>query len=253
VVRLVEIILRSITLKEGVKNPGVEKFIGPIAAVLGFVYLFQWYVFGNIPSTSDPIFGNSARKQPPLIMKGGDPYIRALMRTISASESAVSRPYSVLYGGQQVNDLSRHPEVCVTITVGPNTGNCSTAAGRYQIINTTWFQIAPRYHPRPDKFMFWGNYSFEPEYQDTVVYRWLSDSSVWGVDISQQLRQGQLNDVLKRLSPTWTSLGYGIETNSNTRLLPQVYQQVLKEELKTATGNVKSTSSQLKNQQRKPN
>lgn len=209
-------------------------------------------MFGNIPSTSDPIFGNTAGKQPPLVMKGGDPYIRALMRTISASEAAGSRPYSLLYGGQQVNDLSRHPEICVTITVGPNTGNCSTAAGRYQIINTTWFQIAPRYHPKT-KFMFWDNYSFEPEYQDTVVYRWLSDPSVWGTNIPQQLRQGKLNDVLKELSPTWTSLGYGIETNSNTRFLPQVYQQVLQEELKAATGNVKPTPNRLKSQPSKVN
>lgn len=48
-------------------------------------------------------------------MQGGDPYIRALMRTISASEANGNRPYSLLYGGQQVKDLSRHPEICVTI------------------------------------------------------------------------------------------------------------------------------------------
>ena len=71
-------------------------------------------------------------------MKGGDPYIRALMRTISASEANSNRPYSLLYGGQQVSDLSRHPEICVVIVTGHNKGNCSTAAGRYQIINTTW-------------------------------------------------------------------------------------------------------------------
>ena len=35
----------------------------------------------------------------PLVMEGGDPYIRALMRTISAAESNTSDPYHVLYGG----------------------------------------------------------------------------------------------------------------------------------------------------------
>ncbi|BAY01061.1 family 24 glycoside hydrolase [Anabaena cylindrica PCC 7122] len=172
------------------------------------------------------------RKQPPLVMQDGDPYIRALMRTISTSEANSNRPYSLLYGGKQVNDLSRHPEICVTIVTGPNTGNCSTAAGRYQIINTTWYQIAPRYHPKPTQLMLWSSYSFEPEYQDVVVYRWLNDSRVWGTDISQLLRQKKLDEVLKRLSPTWTSLGYGIETNSNTRFLPQVYRKLLQEELK---------------------
>jgi muramidase (phage lysozyme) len=216
---------------------GVEKLIGPLAALLAFVYMFQWYITGEIPSTSDPIFRGftgGRGKQPPLVMQGGDPYIRALMRTISASEASGSRPYSLLYGGQQINDLSRHPQICVTIVTGPNTGNCSTAAGRYQIINTTWYEIAPRYHPKPSPLMFWSKYSFEAEYQDVVVYRWLSDSRVWGTDISQLLRQGKLNQVLKLLSPTWTSLGYGIETNSNTRFLPQVYQQVLQEEIKAA-------------------
>lgn len=76
-------------------------------------------------------------------MQGGDPHIRALMRTISASEANGPRPYSLLYGGQQVHDLSRHPEKCVTIVTGPNKGNCSTAAGRYQIINNTWFENRP--------------------------------------------------------------------------------------------------------------
>jgi muramidase (phage lysozyme) len=193
--------------------------------------LLQWYIHGDLRSHNDPIF---EVKQPPLVMKGGDPYIRALMRTISASEANSNRPYSLLYGGQQINDLSRHPEICVTIVTGPNTGNCSTAAGRYQLINTTWYQIAPRYHPNPMKLMLWASYSFEPEYQDVVVSRWLNDSRVWGIDISQLLHQGKLNEVLQRLSPTWTSLGYGIETNSVSRSLPQVYQKMLQEELKTA-------------------
>nr|WP_199332635.1 glycoside hydrolase family protein [Anabaena catenula] len=206
--------------------------IGPLAALLGFVYLLQWYVGGDLHSPSEPLFTG---KQPQLVMKDGDPYIRALMRTISTSEANSNRPYSLLYGGQQVSDLSRHPEICVTIVVGPNTGNCSTAAGRYQIINTTWYEIAPRYHPNPpQQLMFWTNYSFEAEYQDVVVYRWLNDSRVWGTDISQLLRQQKLNEVLRRLSPTWTSLGYGIETNENTRFLPQVYQKLLQEELKAA-------------------
>ncbi|MDZ8188038.1 MAG: glycoside hydrolase family protein [Nostoc sp. ChiSLP02] len=192
------------------------------------MYLFQWYIQGELRSPSDPIF---EVKQPPLVMKQGDPYIRALMRTISASEANGNRPYSLLYGGQQVSDLSRHPEICVTIITGPNTGNCSTAAGRYQIINTTWYRIAPRYHPKPMRLMFWTNYSFEAEYQDLVVYRWLKDPKVWGTDISQLLRQGKLNDVLRLLSPTWTSLGYGIETNSISNSLPKIYQKMLQEEL----------------------
>lgn len=194
------------------------------------MYLLQWYI-GDLRSPSDPVFRD---QQPPLVMKQGDPYIRALMRTISASEASGKRPYSLLYGGQQINDLSRHPEICITIVTGPNTGNCSTAAGRYQIINVTWYRLAPRYHPRPIQMMFWTAYSFEAEDQDVVVYRWLSDPKAWGTDISQKLRQGKLNDVLRRLSPTWTSLGYGIETNSVSSSLTKIYQKMLQEELSAA-------------------
>jgi muramidase (phage lysozyme) len=166
----------------------------------------------------------------PLVMKQGDPYIRALMRTISGSESNSPRPYSILYGGEHVDDLSRHPDDCVLITVGPNTGNCSTAAGRYQMLTTTWEDTAKKYHPN-QPWGFWGDYDFSPEYQDEVVYRWLSDSSAWGVDLSQLLREGKIEEVLQILSPTWTSLGYGIETNSMSSQLPSLYQHMLQEEL----------------------
>ncbi|MER3434965.1 MAG: muramidase [Leptolyngbya sp. ERB_1_1] len=167
----------------------------------------------------------------PLVMRGGDPYIRALMRTISASESNVKNPYGVMYGGTYAQSLSEHPDRCITIVSGPNTGNCTTAAGRYQFITTTWQEKARRYHPAPSGFLMWQNYSFEPQYQDEVVYRWLSDSQAWGVDIRQMLKKGQINTVLKMLSGTWTSLGYGIETNSMSDDLPRVYQRILNQEL----------------------
>ncbi len=224
----------SQTLK-GFHFKGVEKIIGPVAALLAFVCMFQWYIHGSLEPNSDPVF---QKRQPPLIMSGGDPYIRALMRTIGASEANSNRPYSILYRGEHVSDLSRHPEKCVTILIGPNKGNCSTAAGRYQVINTTWYKIAQRYHPKqPMPMMFWASYSFEPEYQDRVVHNWLNDSKEWGVSIPQLLRQGKINKVLKTLSPTWTSLGYGIETNSISSSLPRIYQKVLKEELNAVNVN----------------
>jgi muramidase (phage lysozyme) len=172
----------------------------------------------------------------PLVMQGGDPYIRALMRTISASESSGPRPYSLLYGGEHIVDLSQHPDRCVRIFAGPNIGNCSTAAGRYQMLTTTWYEKAKKYHPNPP-ILFWESYNFAPEYQDEVVYRWLSDSQYWGINLSQLLQEGHVHEVLRVLSPTWTSLGYGIETNVVSDDLPDIYQQMLQEELKTASAS----------------
>lgn len=168
---------------------------------------------------------------PPLVMTGGNPYIRALMRTISASESNVEYPYSVLYGGQYVRDIKHHPDKCVTIVVGPNKGNCTTAAGRYQMLTDTWAIKSELYHPQPPDSGDPKLYNFEAKYQDRVVYEWLSDSKAWGnVDLADLLRQGRLTDVLRILSSTWTSLGYGIETNSMSQYLPQIYEQMLAQE-----------------------
>jgi muramidase (phage lysozyme) len=164
----------------------------------------------------------------PLAMQGGDPYIRALMRTISVSESNDPRPYSLLYGGRHTEDLSEHPDRCIHIHWGPNAGDCSTAAGRYQFLTSTWLEKAHQYHPKPGRN---EDYSFEPQYQDAVVYAWLTDDHAWGVNLSELLQQGQLDEVLERLSNTWTSLGYGTETNWHSANLPEMYEQFLQEEL----------------------
>jgi len=217
-------------LSKNIKTSVLKKIIAGGTAVVVLALLLHNSPPQDRRSRLDPVFGYL----PPLEMQGGDPYIRALMRTISASEANDPQPYSILYGGKQVEDLSRHPEECITIVAGPNIGNCSTAAGRYQMINITWYEKAELYHPDPPGIMFWRSYSFEPKYQDAVVYAWLSDRTAWGTDISKLLRQGELNRVRRLLSGTWTSLGYGIEDNAVTGRLPQIYQKMLEEELKKA-------------------
>ncbi len=180
----------------------------------------------------------------PLAMSGGDPYIRALMRTISAAESNTNRPYNVIYGGDEIAQLNRHPDLCVEIVAGPNQGRCTTAAGRYQFLTSTWQEKARKYHPKASSwFGGWGDYSFDPESQDLVVYHWLRDTSAWNLDISAALRDGRLDEVLRRLSGTWTSLGYGIESNSMTARLPRIYGNLLQEELeRSPSGQALPTS-----------
>ncbi len=186
------------------------------------VNLGRWRFFPHFPPG----------KIAPLEMTGGDPHIRALMRTISATEANDASPYTLLYGGTHIQSLSQHPDRCVPIHFGPNQGNCTTAAGRYQFLTTTWLEKAALYHPNPSAFLFWETYSFEPEYQDRVVYAWLTDPLAWdGVDISALLAAGKLSQVLRLLSSTWTSLGYGIENNAITPYLQEIYHHMLAEEL----------------------
>lgn len=192
-----------------------------LAVLLMLLLLWLWRPWLLLPGTQ------------PLVMAGGDPYLRALMRTISASESNVLRPYHVLYGSDYVGTLERHPNQCESIGQGPNKGNCSTAAGRYQLLYSTWLELAARYHPdRTDDPLDATRLSFAPVYQDMVVMAWLQEGR-WG-NLSAQLRAGRIQAVLRRLSGTWTSLGYGIETNSMSRELPRVYRRLLEEELKAA-------------------
>lgn len=197
--------------------------------LLTFLLGFLWLIVPKNWRLAPPPVAD-AGEIAPLAMTDGDPYVRALMRTISAAESNDPSPYTLLYGGQQFEEMSHHPDQCLPIVAGPNVGQCTTAAGRYQFITTTWEEKAEQYHPHPNGMFFWRSYSFEAEYQDRVVYRWLTDADAWGADIPELLRQGKLPRVLELLSGTWTSLGYGIEDNQNTPYLTAIYQELLAQE-----------------------
>jgi muramidase (phage lysozyme) len=198
---------------------------------LGLLVLFVAKLTISDSPITDPLFKFANAD---LVMRDGDPYIRALMRTISASEANDRQPYSLIYGGSRAPNLRQHPSICVTIKGGPNKGNCSTAAGRYQMINTTWYEMAKRYQAEQRGWPWDRYYSFAPLQQDRVVYSWLSDAKFWRMDIAQELRQGNLEKVRKRLSSTWTSLGYGIENNAVTPQLANIYVKILKEEIAKA-------------------
>lgn len=221
---------RKLSLPKGDRKTSFpERLIaGAVAAIVAAFLVLEIWPAQQRRSHFDPSLGVYV---PPLAMQGGDPYIRALMRTISVSEANDPQPYSVLYNGGHVSSLSHHPEKCIVIVSGPYQKKCSTAAGRYQITDETWFDKAQRYHPQRLKVGLHQWYSFEPKFQDAVVHAWLSDRQAWGANIRQLLRQGKLNQVLRLLSPTWTSLGYGIENNSLSRQLPKIYQKMLQEEL----------------------
>ena len=211
----------------------MNKYFKPLAVAIGSTLLLGWILLLRQPSSQVPTSTSPAGRMPPLMMQGGDPYVRALMRMISASEANDRRPYSILYGGSHAKNLNRHPQKCIRIVSGPNLNNCSTAAGRYQMIDRTWVTMAKKYRHQPDclLFIFQCGYSFEPQYQDKVVYDWLSDKRAWNMNIPQLLKDGELEKVRQRLSSTWTSLGYGIETNTETPKLAGIYQKLVQEEL----------------------
>lgn len=225
---------RSNQTKNGQFNPRSLSGIGSILSIVVLLWIFQNVQEGlkhrkNLGLTDHFL---------PLVMSGGDPHIRALMRTISASESNGKNSYALLYGGSHVHDLSQHPNQCIPIKTNVNQGQCSTAAGRYQFLTSTWLERSDQYHPAPSTADGHTSYSFEPEYQDMVVYRWLKDHPQWGIDILSLLKEDRIEEVLTHLSGVWTSLGGGIEDNLNTPRLPALYRKFLKEEFKVASKSI---------------
>ena len=49
------------------------------------------------------------------------------------------------FGGSTFDDFSRHPGQYIPITSGPNKGKKSSAAGRYQFLESTWNDLANRH------------------------------------------------------------------------------------------------------------
>ncbi|MDJ0662028.1 MAG: glycoside hydrolase family protein [Crocosphaera sp.] len=223
-------IIKSSLFERNIKNKRLTK---PYKLVFNLIIIIA--LFGLISSCKNndrPVFYPSlVAHLPELEMSGGDPYIRALMLTISASESNHNNSYYLLYGGSHVHNLKQHPDQCVPINIGPNKGKCSTAAGRYQFLTATWQEKARKYHPNPQKSYRQSIYSFEPKYQDIVVYRWLIDHHQWNVDLLTLLKEDRVEEVLGKLSNIWTSLGGGIEDNSMTPYLPSIYRYFLDKEL----------------------
>jgi cation efflux system protein involved in nickel and cobalt tolerance len=203
--------------------------IWDIASILS-LFVLLWFLQNAQNVIRHVNYLKVAEDVPPLVMFNGDPHIRALMRTISASESSGKNSYALLYGGDHVHDLSQHPNQCIPIKTNVNKGKCSTASGRYQFLTSTWIEKASKYHPNPSETPNGITYSFEPEYQDIVVYRWLKDHHQWNVDILTLLKKDRVEDALIELSDVWTSLGSGLEDNVMTPFLPKLYRKFLAEE-----------------------
>ena len=127
--------------------------------------------------------------------------IRAMvLRDIAATESP---DYQTIYGGGKFSDFSDHPRECVPIASGPNKGKCSTAAGRYQFLGSTWDEQAERL----------GLNDFGPDSQDAAAWDLAVRNYPGGEEalIAQVMQDKSTENVLPELSNIWTSLPGGIE------------------------------------------
>jgi muramidase (phage lysozyme) len=144
------------------------------------------------------------------VTPGMPPEGRQLLDAIAGSESP---GYNVKYGGGTFNDFADHPREAVPIRSGPNTGNVSTAAGRYQFLAPTWDQVKKE-ADLPD---------FSPDSQDAGAW-YLANKTYQqrtGRDLAQDLQSAKgdhraIQQIGSALSKVWTSLPGGIEPNRAT-------------------------------------
>lgn len=131
------------------------------------------------------------------------PEIAAFLNTISAAEGTnSSKGYNIIVGlGKQgapayFSDFSKHPNIIgLRTSKGP-----STAAGRYQIVGTTWRRLQKLYPELKD---------FSPANQDKAA--WLLAQSdykrKWGRDLGADLRNN-VTQYLPSLKTTWEGFYY---------------------------------------------
>lgn len=134
---------------------------------------------------------------------------RALLDAIASTEAPA---YNVMYGhgwsgeDRTFSDYSQHPGKFWEIKSGPNKGQKSSAAGRYQFLGSTWKDIAGRY----------GLRDFSPQSQDIGAIALARENyrRATGRNLTVDLESGDpdiLSGIGRTLSKTWTSLPSGIE------------------------------------------
>jgi muramidase (phage lysozyme) len=131
----------------------------------------------------------------PLAAQDLPPEANVVLNVISGTESP---GYDVMHGGSRFGSYDRHPNTPQVIRSGPNAGETSTAAGRYQDIKSTWDRIAAAN----------GFTDFSPENQDRGNW-WLAQEDYktnTGRDLIADVRAGNFAEVRRGLASTWEGL-----------------------------------------------
>jgi muramidase (phage lysozyme) len=112
---------------------------------------------------------------------------------ISKSEGTAqyADPYRVGFGGVEISDLSKHPNVGAKFKQTDGKTNVSTAAGRFQFINKTYQEMAKKT----------GKYDFSPESQDANFDQLMKQK---GVD--KLIANGDFKGAVDKLGGTFASL-----------------------------------------------
>ncbi|MCT7953096.1 glycoside hydrolase family 104 protein [Ancylothrix sp. C2] len=116
--------------------------------------------------------------------------VQAFLQTIAFAEGTAGPDgYRMMFTGPLFNSFKAHPNVknCSLYKGRPL---CSTAAGRYQFLKTTWDEIS-RKLKLPD---------FSPESQDLAAVQLIKQAGGY-----EDIVAGRFDDAVFKLAPTWAS------------------------------------------------
>lgn len=119
-----------------------------------------------------------------------NPNMRKMLNLIASSEG-VKHGYNTLFGNQQFNNLGAHPNVRKAFKQTDGATNYTTAAGRYQFLNSTWNNLAKQY----------GFRDFSPRSQDLGAIALIASRGAL-----DDVLQGNWQSAIGKLGKEWASL-----------------------------------------------
>jgi muramidase (phage lysozyme) len=102
--------------------------------------------------------------------------------------------YDVMFSFRLMSGCSRHPNQCISYG-----GTCSTAAGRYQFLTSTWNSVARARNLT----------SFEPENQERGAAYLISTTRRVSVPQNRAMTASEFSNAMSKLSYEWASLPPG--------------------------------------------
>lgn len=120
----------------------------------------------------------------------GNPNARNFLNIIAKAEG-VQHGYNTLFGNQRFNSLNAHPNIKKSFRQTDGKVNYTTAAGRYQFLNSTWNNLAKQY----------GFRSFSPQEQDLGALALIAQRGAL-----QDVLSGNYVGAIQKLGKVWASL-----------------------------------------------
>lgn len=187
---------------------------------LGFLYLHKdinTHQKSNNNNNEKGVVNENTKESNGLVdnriaLKGVDPRVEALLLTIRKAEGTSGREgYRIQFTGRKFSSFNKHPDekICAYIPV-LGYEECSTAAGAYQYLTTTWNEIVAA-NPHIT--------SFSPQNQDRAAIILLKELKVIPILLKRKYPTNkELEKVFFSINKTWASI-YGAPYGQGTKSL----------------------------------